>query len=44
MKNNMVAIMVRFQRATMVPAVREQAHYNAKQHKRERHIPLHGKE
>ena len=34
----------RFQRATMVPAVREQAHYNAKQHKRERHIPLHGKE
>lgn len=31
----------RFQRATMVPAVREQAHFNAKQHKRERHIPLH---
>ena len=31
----------RFQRATMVPAVREQAHYNAKQHKREQHIPLH---
>lgn len=41
MKKNMVAIMERFQRATMVPAVREQAHYNAKQHKRERHIPLH---
>lgn len=31
----------RFQRATMVPAVREQAHYNTKQHKREKHIPLH---
>ena len=31
----------RFQRATMVPAVREQAHYNMKQHKREKHIPLH---
>ena len=31
----------RFQRATMVPAVREQAHFNAKQHKRERHIPIH---
>ena len=31
----------RFQRATMLPAVREQAHYNMKQHKREKHIPLH---
>ncbi len=31
----------RFQRATMLPAVREQAHYNTKQHKREKHIPLH---
>ncbi len=31
----------RFQRATMLPAIREQAHFNAKQHKRERHIPLH---
>jgi hypothetical protein len=31
----------RFQRATMLPAVREQAHYNEKQHKREKHIPLH---
>lgn len=31
----------RFQSATMVPAVREQAHYNMKQHKREKHIPLH---
>lgn len=31
----------RFQRATMMPAVREQAHYNEKQHKREKHIPLH---
>ena len=31
----------RFQRATMLPAIREQAHYNAKQHKREQHIPLH---
>lgn len=30
-----------FQRATMTPAVRQQAHFNAKQHKRERHIPLH---
>ena len=30
-----------FQRATMVPAVRDQAHYNMKQHKREKHIPLH---
>lgn len=30
-----------FQRATMVPAIREQAHYNMKQHKREHHIPLH---
>jgi hypothetical protein len=32
----------RFQSATMAPAVREQAHCNAKQHKREKHIPLHG--
>ena len=31
----------RFQRATMLPAIREQAHFNAKQHKREKHIPLH---
>lgn len=31
----------RFQQATMTPAIREQAHYNAKQHKREKHIPLH---
>ena len=31
----------RFQCATMLPAVREQAHCNAKQHKREKHIPLH---
>ncbi len=31
----------RFQRATMTPAVRQQAQYNMKQHKREKHIPLH---
>ncbi|MBR4739503.1 MAG: GSCFA domain-containing protein [Bacteroidales bacterium] len=31
----------RFQHATMIPAVRQQAHYNMKQHKREKHIPLH---
>lgn len=31
----------RFQRATMLPAIREQVHFNAKQHKREKHIPLH---
>ena len=31
----------RFQHATMPPAVRQQAHYNMKQHKREKHIPLH---
>ena len=31
----------RFQRVTMVPAVRDQAHFNMKQHKREKHIPLH---
>lgn len=31
----------RFQQATMAPAVREQAHYNEKQHKRDKHIPLH---
>ena len=30
----------RFQRITMVPAVRDQAHFNAKQHKRERHITI----
>lgn len=30
-----------FQRATMLPAVREQAHFNMKQHKQEKHIPLH---
>ena len=31
----------RFQRATMSPAIRNQAHLNAKQYKREKHIPLH---
>ena len=31
----------RFQNATMEPAIRQQAYYNAKQHKREKHIPLH---
>ena len=31
----------RFQRATMHPAVCQQAHYNTKQHKLEKHIPLH---
>ena len=31
----------RFQRVTMVPAVRDQAHLNAKQARRTRHIPLH---
>ena len=31
----------RFQHATMHPAVRQQAHYNMKQHKLEKHIPLH---
>lgn len=30
----------RFQRTTMVPAVRDQAHFNAKQAKRERHITI----
>lgn len=30
----------RFQRVTMVPAIREQAHFNAKQHKREKHITI----
>ena len=30
-----------FQRATMVPAVRQQAHFNKKEHKREKHIPIH---
>lgn len=30
----------RFQRTTMVPAVRDQAHYNAKQKKREQHITI----
>lgn len=31
----------RFQRAAMSPAVRDQAHFNRKQHKREQHVPLH---
>ena len=31
----------RFQRATMHPAVRQQAQFNLKQHKREHHIPIH---
>ncbi|MBQ8704212.1 MAG: GSCFA domain-containing protein [Bacteroidales bacterium] len=31
----------RFQRATMSAAIRQQAQYNMKQHKREHHIPLH---
>ncbi len=31
----------RFQQAYMTPAVIQQAHLNAKQHKREKHIPLH---
>ena len=31
----------RFQQAAMTPAVRQQAHFNMKQHKREQHIPLH---
>lgn len=31
----------RFQLATMVPAVRDQAHFNTKQTRRSRHIPLH---
>lgn len=31
----------RFQRATMSPAVRDQAHFNTKQARHERHIPLH---
>ena len=31
----------RLQRATMTPAVRQQAQYNMKQHKKEHHIPLH---
>ena len=31
----------RFQHATMHPAIRQQAHYNMKQHKLEKHIPLH---
>lgn len=30
----------RFQRVTMSPAVRDQAHFNAKQAKRERHVPI----
>jgi hypothetical protein len=30
----------RFQRATMVPTVREQAHFNAKQKKREHHVTI----
>jgi hypothetical protein len=31
----------RFQQAAMTPAIRQQAHFNMKQHKREQHIPLH---
>ena len=31
----------RFQQACMTPATIQQAHLNAKQHKREKHIPLH---
>ena len=31
----------RFQLATMSPAIREQAHFNTKQSKRQQHIPLH---
>ena len=31
----------RFQRATMCPAVRDQAHFNHKQSRRDHHIPLH---
>lgn len=31
----------RFKRATMVPAIQQQAQFNIKQHKREKHIPLH---
>ncbi|MBR4505671.1 MAG: GSCFA domain-containing protein [Bacteroidales bacterium] len=31
----------RFQQACMTPAVIQQAHLNAKRHKREKHIPLH---
>lgn len=31
----------RFQRVTMAPAIREQAHFNRKQMKRQQHIPLH---
>lgn len=31
----------RFQHVTMVPAVRDQAHFNRKQKKRQQHIPLH---
>lgn len=31
----------RFQQACMTPVVIQQAHLNAKQHKREKHIPLH---
>ncbi|MBR1766237.1 MAG: GSCFA domain-containing protein [Bacteroidales bacterium] len=34
----------RFQRSTMSPAVRDQAHFNAKQSRRARHIPLHPRE
>ena len=30
----------RFQHVTMVPAVRDQAHFNSKQHKRQQHIPI----
>lgn len=31
----------RFQRASMAPAIQQQTHFNAKQHLREQHIPLH---
>ncbi|MGX8712392.1 MAG: GSCFA domain-containing protein [bacterium] len=31
----------RFQRVTMIPAIREQAHFNAKKARRNCHIPLH---
>lgn len=34
----------RFQHATMTPAIRQQAHFNMKQHKREQHIPLHNEQ
>ena len=34
-------VLDRFQQACMTPAVIQQAHLNAKRHKREKHIPLH---